>query len=265
MNRKLRFLCLALAGTLLAPQASFAAKPITVYQSMVVPMPRVYANQGFFYSMHLGTASSNTIEFNPEVDGQEDTPDSIGLPNTSAEINASLIVGGTVGFRYERWRPEVELSYYTSKIRSVSLPPAGFDSAGRNQGNLSLISVMFNTHWDFHWTSGINPFIGAGLGFAITNYNVDLINNGTQALLDGVSGTIVPLSQSGFSIAYQFIAGLGYMFTDHLEADFMVKYFSTKLDGFTIDKDLILAGKEVKFDPSPYNIFALEVEFRYTP
>lgn len=265
MNRMLRFLGLTIAGTLLLPMAAFAAKPISVYKSMVVPLPRIYANQGFFYSMHLGILRSNSIEYYPEIDGKEKSQESIGLPETFADVDAGQIIGGTIGFRYERWRPELELSWLNSKIRAVRFPPPGYKSSPRDNGDLRVIAVLANVYWDFHWANGINPFIGAGVGFGITNYDATVVNDGT-GLADAIS-----MSQSGFNLAYQFMAGVGYMFTDHVEADFLLKFFQTKLDGFTIDEGLIETGpaagqgQEVKFDPLTYDAVVFQVEFRYVP
>lgn len=268
MNRMLRFLGLGIASTLLLPIAAFAAKPISVYESMVVPLPRKYANQGFFYGLHLGAVRADGLDFYPEIDGMEKIDESKNLPQTYADLDIGRLIGATVGFRYERWRPELELSWYDSKIRTILNPPDNFSSSSIDTGDFRVIAVMANVYWDFHWTNGINPFIGAGIGFGITNYNATIVHDlPITSWLSGTPGPAdaVPLGQSAFNLAYQAMAGVGYMFTDHFEADILAKYFRTKLDSFVVDKGNILEAYEVKFDPRVYNAIVFQLEFRYVP
>ena len=66
-------------------------------------------------------------------------------------------------------------------------------------GNAEAITLLANAYYDFHFASGLKPYIGGGLGVAFLSADVESTLTGTTLLDD--SDTV---------FAYQLFAGVGY-------------------------------------------------------
>jgi opacity protein-like surface antigen len=104
-------------------------------------------------------------------------------------------------------RVEAELGYRKNDFDEVK-----FDGIGKADidGDISALSGMGNAYYDFSTKGSFSPFIGAGLGFA--NIEVDL---------DGAS------SEDDTVFAYQFILGGSFASSETLSVDLQYRYFAT--------------------------------------
>lgn len=278
MNRMFTLATRATVAMLLLPACAKAAIPMSVYQSMVVPIPRKFANQGGYYSLHAGLVAPDSIKMDTSVDEKN-----LRFNNDpTMQLKGSYVVGGCIGYRYKRLRIEGEFTYHRNNIRKFRHLPDGFNNIGYqivanpktdyrgpdSIGRLTAIFGMFNIYWDFHFSSGINPFIGAGIGGAYTEY-LGAFHNGTMLMGKPVR---VNINEKGINFAYQLIAGVGYIFTDRIEADIAVKYFESKLGDFELtgaqypetNPSMPATTDEVRFEPKSYSGTLVTLEIRFS-
>jgi opacity protein-like surface antigen len=109
-----------------------------------------------------------------------------------AEYDLGFVLGGFVGlYVQDNIRLEGELSYRTN-----DLDTAGGVSIG---GEAETLALMANVFFDFKLESNVEPYLGAGIGFADVDYTVTGIQyNDTVLALQLIGGAgieIAPATQ----------------------------------------------------------------------
>jgi len=126
-----------------------------------------------------------------------------------AEISFDTGFGITaaIGNAYENGlRGEVEFGYRTSDIDE-------FDSdfgSGSINGDISTISLMINGYYDFMPKETICPFIGAGIGYANVEGDIDELG-----------------SEDDNVFAYQVAVGVAFAINSQTKIDVQYRYFDT--------------------------------------
>ena len=147
-----------------------------------------------------------------------------------AEFDTGFTFGGAAGYAHSSgFRGEVAVEYRDNDVDDLTGLAAGI---GVN-GDISTITAMVNGFFDIDLGSGFVPFIGAGVGFAHIDADVDLTSGGASASLTDDSDQV---------FAYQGIAGIAYHFTDSVAAS--VQYSSLA----TSDPEFDLSGGSGSFD-----------------
>jgi len=127
-----------------------------------------------------------------------------------AEISFDTGFGITaaIGNAYENGlRGEVEFGYRTSDMDEFD---SDFGSGSINDGDISTISLMVNGYYDFRPKETICPFIGAGIGYA------------------NVEGDIEELGSEDDNVfAYQVAAGVAFAINPQTKIDVQYRYFDT--------------------------------------
>lgn len=137
-------------------------------------------------------------------------------------FDAGFAMTAAFGFADESgFRGEIEIGYRQNDIDEATGTYAEYDPTG----NLAYVedyvdtfgvdvmtsSLMFNGYYDFMPSEAVSPFIGAGIGFA--NVESDLDYYGSDD--DGV-------------FAYQFAAGVGLALNPNMKVDVQYRYFATE-------------------------------------
>ena len=121
-------------------------------------------------------------------------------------------------------RTEVELSFRSNDIRSL-LTAAGELPAS---GQLQTFSGMANAYWEFvnFPTGRFKPYIGGGVGFLSATTDIGFASDLTQTPNQ---------SDSSSSFAYQYMAGINFKVSNHL--DFYGEYRFVEANSFGIASD----------------------------
>jgi opacity protein-like surface antigen len=151
---------------------------------------------GTYISGSLGAVIANDSDFDAGPLSGEFTFDT-GFGFVAA-VGNSMQNGGRI---------EAELGYRKNDFDEVK-----FDGLGKGDidGDISSLSGMGNAYYDFSTEGSFSPFIGAGLGFA----NI-------EADLDDAS------SEDDTVFAYQFILGGSFASSETLSVDLQYRYFAT--------------------------------------
>ena len=135
-------------------------------------------------------------------------------------------------------RLEVELAYRANDLDEVSIPGAPTVPI---EGDVSSTALMGNVYWDLNTSTAVTPFIGAGIGVA----NVD-------GEIDSVFG--IPVNESGDDtvFAYQLALGVAFKVSEAAKIDLSYRYFATSdadLDGMEIEYETsnIMVGFRTNF------------------
>ncbi len=121
----------------------------------------------------------------------------------------------------------------------------GVDSSGSTStgGRAQTISGMLNGYYDFVSSTGFTPYVGAGIGMGKLDISVDPV---------GSTG----VDDSGYGLALQGIAGVGYQLTDNWTGGLEYRYFTVR----DVDLDT-RAGGAIDAD---YGAHTIMVGLRYT-
>jgi opacity protein-like surface antigen len=151
---------------------------------------------GTYISGNLGAVIVNDSDFDAGPLSGEFTFDT-GFGFVAA-VGSSMQNGGRI---------EAELGYRKNDFDEVKV-----DGLGKADidGDISSLSGMGNAYYDFSTEGSFSPYIGAGLGFA----NI-------EADLDGID------SEDDTVFAYQFILGGSFASSETLSVDLQYRYFAT--------------------------------------
>ncbi len=181
----------SLKAALLASATFIAAAPAVVAQPIT----------GFYVGAGIGANMASDADIS--VDGTlSPAARAAGLTNSGKQ---SYLVGtalvGSIGYGYGNgFRAEAEVSYRPTGQDATT--GYGQSSFPISTGWRATTGLMVNGLYDFNLGWPIVPYIGAGIGYALTQQDsaVSVSGNGSQINLRGSSG----------AFAYQGIVGLAY-------------------------------------------------------
>ena len=128
-----------------------------------------------------------------------------------AELDTGLVGMGALGFGLANGlRFELELSYRQNDIDNVSGTTAG-------SGDVSARAVMGNLFYDFHNSSPLTPYLGAGIGYS-------------QISVNRAQGAAFLLDDDDDGFAFQGVSGLSYDLSNSLQLFADYRYFSAVED-----------------------------------
>ncbi|MDF1719922.1 MAG: outer membrane beta-barrel protein [Minwuia sp.] len=179
------------------------------------------------------------------------SPEESGFTGANVgDLDLDLGLGGLVaaGIQFESgFRFEGEVSYRHNGADKFNNAATG--------GSLSSLAGMGNLIWEYDNSSGIYPYIGAGIGVAyLSAFDINL---GAQTVDD-----------SDVAMAYQGIAGLAFAVTPNLSLTAEYRYFVTEDADFrnSVNADLqvsyanhsALLGLRYRFGSSPERVVQAE-------
>ncbi len=141
-----------------------------------------------YFAGYLGLSEYNELDFN----------ESTGAVEGNYRMDNATNFAGALGVRLTpQWRMEGELSYRNPKMSHMDLGNAGVFDLG---GHIKSWILMFNAYYDFDYeVAGLSPFVGAGLGLASHN-----------AEIDDTSGLAADNKGNALGLAWQVGSGLKY-------------------------------------------------------
>lgn len=192
----------------------------------MVVAPAAHAYEGLYGAIGAG--------LNYMVGDQDITNDQVGgggdyAFDSAADYDLGLGVYAALGYKTAgAWRYELELAYRDVSIDSINADGAGFTGwpAGTIDGDTTAKSALVNLIYDFDNDSSVTPYLGAGVG--VVNIDHDIIGNNPA----GIPGTSIAYGASGWTLAYQGIAGIAVDLAEGLVFDLSYRYFGTKKDSF---------------------------------
>ena len=181
----------------------------------------VFATPALAQEGHWYTAIKGGL--NGGADAEAASQDvSIGL---GTEAGAAVL--WSVGYAWEKFRVESELSWRSNDLDTATFPGAlRFESTGTNtapaEGGLTNFAYMLNGAYEMNWTPLFRPFVLAGLGFSSVTAELDRI--GTQPF---------NFDDDKTAFAYQVGAGVEYPLSDSFAMEVSYRFFGTSAVKFS--------------------------------
>jgi opacity protein-like surface antigen len=165
----------------------------------------VYSAEGLYVSGNIGFAVASDSDL---------TDSTVPGITVNTEFDTGLAFGAALGYDFNRFRVEGEISYQKNDIDKMSAQGVILDATG----DAVALSFLINGYYDFINSSAFTPYISAGLGFAQVEFN-DLDINSL-----GFSGS----NDEDTVFAYQIGIGVGYAVTEKVTIDIKYRYFGAE-------------------------------------
>jgi opacity protein-like surface antigen len=189
----------------------------------------VYSAEGLYVSGNFGFAMASDSDL---------TDSTVPGVTVNTEFDTGPALGAALGYDFNRFRVEGEISYQKNDVDKIGALGVFFDATG----DATAISFLINGYFDFVNSSAFTPYISAGLGYAQVEFN-DL----------SISGSGFPGSSDDDSVfAYQIGIGVGYALSEKVTIDVKYRYFGTEDSEYGTTKaefasNNILFGVRVNF------------------
>ncbi|MCP4317934.1 MAG: porin family protein [Hyphomicrobiales bacterium] len=160
----------------------------------------------------------------------------------TSSFDSDVTFGFGVGYQLNEWfRAEALATYqngtFNGTSASTTLPcTGGVTDTGCNtagSADFTAYGLMANGYVDLGTYSGFTPYVGAGAGYTLVDYEN---YNATEACVDGLvaCATFAPFAtthvgEKTWRFTYALMAGIAHEFTRNLKADLGYKY--TNVDG----------------------------------
>jgi opacity protein-like surface antigen len=165
----------------------------------------VYSAEGLYVSGNIGFAMASDSDI---------TDSTIPGVTVNTEFDTGLAFGAALGYDFNRFRAEGEISYQKNDIDKIGSPGVILDATG----DAKALSFLINGYYDFINSSAFTPYISAGIGFAQVEFNdLDISSLGFSGSND--EDTV---------FAYQIGIGVGYAVTEKVTIDVKYRYFGTE-------------------------------------
>jgi len=165
----------------------------------------VYSAEGLYVSGNLGFAMLSDSDL---------TDSTVPGITVNTEFDTGLALCAALGYDFNRFRVEGEISYQENDVDKIGAPGVFLDATGESVA----LSFLINGYYDFINNSAFTPYISVGLGFAQVEFN-DLDISGL-----GFSGS----NDEDTVFAYQLGIGVGYAVTEKVTIDVKYRYFCTE-------------------------------------
>ncbi len=193
------------------------------------------ASKGIYFDLRGGLTSLS--------DSDLSSPAFLGLP-VEAEFDNGFGIEGAAGYEHSSgFRGELALGFRNNDLDDITVSGISASSAGINVGGqVEAVSIMGNGYYAFDVGAGFKPFIGAGLGVAFLDAEVELSHPSFGTITESADDTV---------FAYQGIAGVEYeILTDSgtIALGVRYSYFATT------DPEFSILGSNVEAEYGTHNV-----------
>ncbi|WP_158598474.1 outer membrane protein [Notoacmeibacter ruber] len=193
-----KFLLLCSTALAIGAYAQVAtAADVVVYEPVQETVDYV-PTRNFYASIFGGVAIPHDLEF--DVAGTE----------VDLDLHTGFVVGGTVGYRYERIRGELEVSYQRFGGDEFSFGGIETDL----DGDAYAVYILGNLWADIFAYRGIGFYAGGGVGAAYVDLDFDAVGLGT-------------VDADEWVVAGQLGAGVTYDFNERVSLDLGYRFKAT--------------------------------------
>ncbi|HTL54749.1 MAG TPA: OmpW family outer membrane protein [Candidatus Limnocylindrales bacterium] len=170
-------------------------------------------------------------------------------PGSKVKLDPGLRLGVTGGYQVNDWfAGEVELGVVANTIDSITGATRVHDATFVN------VPFLVNAKFQYQNKTPFTPFIGAGVGFSESIFDVDSVtlNNITLSGDDAVA-----------VFAYQAFAGLRYRLNEKMGLSLEYRYFATDSPHWHADVSFGTASDTLSFGGSHTHSISLAFDFRF--
>lgn len=160
---------------------------------LAIASPAVAAPQGWYVGAGVGWSS---------MSGKADF---LNIPDNSFDYQSNARFSGSLGYKWEGWRAELEPNWVTNDVRL-----AGYG------GGTTMAALLGNVAYDYQLTDRWMLTGGFGLGAARVSHNVHNLSNNS-----------LYLGSSGTDFAWQGMAGISYALFHNVEISLEYRYMNT--------------------------------------
>lgn len=198
-------------------------------------------NTGFYVKGDVGGNLTQDIDlkefFGPVASGSK------------IKLDPGLRAGVSAGYQVTDWfAGEIELGVFENTINSIT------DATRIHDATLANVPLLFNAKFQYPNQSPLTPYIGAGLGFSETIFDVDNVTIGGTTLSGNDSDTV---------FAYQAFAGLRYRLNDRMGLSLEYRYFAAESPSWHTDFAFGTSSDTLRFGRSQTHALSLAFEFRF--
>jgi opacity protein-like surface antigen len=212
----------------------------------------VGANVGVSAGAHADWYVSGNVGANQILDSDLNETGSGISANGELEFDTGYGLNGAVGYGFNNFRLEGELSYRQADIDSLTVNSVTVGSIVVTSlgtfpvdGDISSLGFMANGWYDFDTGTDWVPYIGGGVGTAKIN-----------AEIGSIAGIPVNFDESDWVFAYQAGAGIGYNISPTVTVQLGYRYFATS------DPEFESAGVTDEAEFQSHNI-EVGIRFRF--
>ena len=113
---------------------------------------------GYYIGLEGGLAVPSSSDF-------VHTISTLAIAKGTAELDTGLMIGGTVGYSFSKYRIEGELVYRNNDFNEVGLD-APVSVSVPATGEITVTSLLLNAYYDIKVSEMISPYLGAGAGYS---------------------------------------------------------------------------------------------------
>lgn len=177
-----------------------------------------YSADGSYFSIMAGMTQQD------DLDRIQVSSDMIGIDLGSGHsYDPGIKFGAAYGLIYGSTRVEVEVSYATSDLEGSNIPVVSPYYATLN-GDVFHITMFVNGYYDFMKDSAFHPFVTAGVGYSIENWDYEVATDIPGAEQDvALINRYLDSDDAGY--AAQVGAGIAYDISDTVTMDVKYRYF----------------------------------------
>jgi opacity protein-like surface antigen len=202
---------------------------------------------GFYFDLSTG--------FENRAQATEITPATQG--NTWLTFYNGIDINSQIGYHFGNWRISAEYSLMNNGVNNGSAaiaPGVGTGVLHANTGGITLNAYMLNVAYDFTIkNSPWKPYLGVGIGIYNSQINSLSLNG---------AGNAFTSTTTGYPIAWQVRAGIGYQINPTWEVYAGYKYFNGGNLSFAANGMGTYGNPNGQFQPPGANINAAEFGLR---
>jgi OOP family OmpA-OmpF porin len=170
-------------------------------------------------------------------------------PGSKIKLDPGFRAGLHGGYEFCEWfAAEAELGFMANEIKAIT------DATRVHDATFSNVPFLVNARFQFPTRCPFTPYIGAGVGFSETIFDVGTVE---------LNNTHMHGSDSDAVFAYQGFAGLRYALNDRMGLSLEYRYFAADGGEWNADFAFNTPSDRLRFGRSQTHAFSIAFDFRF--